>query len=69
MAGSNHVSMPIFVTCLVSIAFQEQEIDDVVQVLCGPIYNSTWNKCILGNYREALATGWPLFHAHRLFEF
>ena len=53
----HHVSMPNFVTCLVSIAFQEQEIDDVVQVLCEPIYNSTWNKCIPGNYREALATG------------
>ena len=50
-------SMPIFVTCLVSIAFQGQETDDA-------IYNSAWNKCIPGNYREALATGWPLFHAH-----
>ena len=31
-------SMPIFVTCLVSIAFQEQETDDAVQ--CEPAYQS-----------------------------
>ena len=33
-------SLPIFVTCPVSIAFQEQETGDAVQVLCGPAYQS-----------------------------
>ena len=33
-------SMPIFVTCLVSVAFQEQETDNAVQVLCEPAYQS-----------------------------
>ena len=33
-------SLPIFVTCPVSIAFQEQDTGDAVQVLCEPTYHS-----------------------------